>query len=120
MPGPAQLYPVFKPAMRVVTAITNGFPCMVTTSFDHGYVNGTTLRLKVPLGYGMTEANNLFGSIIVNGTDTFYLDVDTTHFTPFVIPSTAPYNLQSSQCVPFGELTNTLKASLVNVLPFNL
>ena len=38
-------FPVFQPAMRVISSITNGFPAVVTTTFDHQYISGTVMRL---------------------------------------------------------------------------
>lgn len=109
--------PVFTPAMRIIIAISNGYPCSVQTSFPHGYVDGTVLRLLIPLGYGMQEANQMFGAIIVTGSDTFNLDIDTTYFSAFAFAAHPPFNLQYSQCVPFGEINSTLKAALRNQLP---
>lgn len=113
----AQLRPVFKPAMRIVTNITNAFPAVVTTSFAHGYLDGLIVRLIVPNGYGMEEANGLFGAIIVTGLTTFTIDIDTTQFNVYVTPS-APYNEQFSQCIPFGEINSTLLSAYQNVLPY--
>lgn len=116
----AYQYPVFTPAMRLVIAISNGYPCSVQTSFPHGYVNGTMLRLAIPLGFGMQEANQKFGSIYVTGADTFNLDVDTTNFSTFTFPAHKPFSYQYAQCVPFGEIAHTLKAALRNQLPITL
>lgn len=113
----AQLRPVFKPAMRIVTNITNAFPAEVTTSFAHGYLDGLIVRLIVPNGYGMEEVNQLSGAILVTGLTTFTIDIDTTQFNPYVTPS-APYNEQLSQSVPFGEINSTLLSAYRNVLPY--
>lgn len=113
----AQLRPVFKPAMRIVTNITNAFPAEVTTSFAHGYLDGLIVRLIVPNGYGMVEANQLYGAILVTGLTTFTIDIDTRQFSVYVTPS-APYNEQSSQSVPFGEINSTLLSAYKNVLPY--
>ena|ERR1017187_808936 len=113
----AQTHPTFNPVMRVVVGITNDFPASVTTSFAHNYGDGTTVRLMVPLGYGMEQANKLFGDIIVTSPTTFNIAIDTRYFPQFVIPG-APYNLQFSQCIPFGENALTLKNSFRNILPY--
>ncbi len=36
--------PIFQPAMRVVTGITNGFPCVVTTSFNNSGLTVTAIE----------------------------------------------------------------------------
>ena len=112
----ANPFPVFQPAYRLITAITNAFPANVTTSFDHQYKDGTIIRLDIPPGFGMDEANQLFGSIIVTSPTTFDIDIDTRLFTPFVVPAVAIP--ACPQCVPIGEDNDTLKAATVNRLPY--
>ncbi len=114
--------PVYKPAMRVIIAITNARNALVTTSIDgvtpadHKYITGTIVRLDIPVGFGMTQANKLFGPITVVSPTTFTIDIDTTFFDAFVIPTQYPYSYQNAQSVPFGELNDMLTASTVNVL----
>ncbi len=110
--------PVFKPAMRIVSGITNAFPAAVTTTFSHGYLTGIIVRLVIPLGYGMVQANQLSGTIVVTGATTFTINIDTRYFSTFVTPDSAPENLQSSQCVPFAEDNATLQNAYQNVLPY--
>ena len=118
MPILAQQSPTFKPAIRIVTDITNDFPASVTTSFDHGYIDGVIIRLVVPKGYGIIEADGLFGDITVTGDTTFTINIDTRQFNVFVTPGAYPDSYQSCQCVPFGELNSTLLSSYQNVLPY--
>jgi len=110
--------PVFQRAMRIISSITNANPAVVTTTFDHQYLTGMIVRLNIPRGYGMTQANRLYGPIIVTGDTTFTIDIDTTHFDIFAAPSTFPENQQSAQVTPIGELSDTLLNATQNVLPF--
>ncbi len=110
-------YPVFQPAMRIISGITNDFPAVVTTTFNHQYINGIVIRLIVPPGYGMVEANQLFGTIVVLSDTTFSIDIDTRYFNQFVVPM-GPNSNQSSQAIPFGEDNATLLAAYTNVLPY--
>lgn len=120
-------FPTFQRAMRQITAITNAFPAQVTTSFDHQYQSGLIVRLvipNVPDNYGMHEANNLTGTITVNSPTTFLIDIDTTNFSAFIIP-TAPVGrlpagalLQFPQVIPIGEINNILTEATQNVLPY--
>ena len=112
----AQMFPIYQPAMRIISAISNSFPANVTTTFDHQYINGTIVRLDIPLGYGMPQANQQFGAIFVTGSTTFSIDLDTTLFDAFMVSSTYPFNLQQAQVVPIGEENWTLQAATVNVL----
>lgn len=112
----AQVNPVYKPAMRIISAITNSFPASVTTTFNHGYITGTIVRLDIPTGYGMTQANQQFGSIIVTSSNTFKIPIDTTFYDTFSAPATFPDNAQQAQVVPFAEDNLLLKAAVQNVL----
>lgn len=114
----AQQYPVFQPAMRIISNITNDKQAVVTTTFNHQYITGMIVRLIVPQGYGMVQANQLFGAITVTGDTTFSICIDTTYFSPFTTPMTSPENEQFPQSVPFGEVSSTLLASYRNVLPY--
>lgn len=115
-------FPVYQPAMRVILSITNANPAVVTTSIngvvpaDHDYITGTIVRLDVPTGFGMTQANQLTGTITVLTPTTFSINIDTTHFDVFAMPASWPYNQQQAQVVPIGEENSILTASTVNVL----
>lgn len=108
--------PTYKPSMRVISAITNANPAAVTTTFDHGYISGTICRLIIPKGYGILEANELFGEITVTGTDTFTIDIDTSTFGTYTTPASFPDSYQYAQVVPIGEINSTLAAAVRNVL----
>lgn len=115
---PAFPNPVFQPAMRIISAITNGLPANVTTTFAHNYLTGVTIRLDIPLGFGMQEANQLFGEIIVTSPTTFSIPIDTTYFSAFSISSVYPYNMQYAQCIAFAEDNGILTQAVMNALPY--
>jgi hypothetical protein len=118
MPTPDIQYPVFQPAMRVITAITNTLPAVVTTNLNHQYVNGMTVRLNVPRGFGMVQANQKQGIITVTGPTTFTLPIDATNFDIFAAPTKFPANKQSAVVTPIGEINSMLSAATKNVLPY--
>lgn len=113
--------PIFQPATRLITAITNAFPAVVTTSFAHQYVNGTVVRLDIPPADGMQQANQLTGTILVLSPTTFSIDIDTRLFAPFAIPAAPATNVQiCAFVVPIGSANDTLKPAELNILnPFN-
>jgi hypothetical protein len=111
-------YPVFKPAMRIISNITNDYPAVVTTSTNHNYITGTIVRLLIPNGYGMIQANKLHANIVVLSDTTFNINLDTTLFSAFTTPITFPEDTQYAQCIPLGEVNSTLLASTKNVLPY--
>ena len=110
----AQTFPVYQPAMRIIASISNANPAVVTTTFAHQYLTGTIVRLNFPPGYGMEQANQLTGEIVVTGSTTFSINIDTTLFDPFIVPLGA---LQIAQTVPIGEDTMILWQATRDVTP---
>lgn len=113
-------FPVFQPAMRIIAAITNSNPAIVTTTFAHQYISGTIVRLDVPPADGMQQINSLTGPIVVLNTTQFSFPVDSTNFDTFAIPS-MPYPPYANVCamvVPIGEVNSQLTAAVQNVLPY--
>lgn len=109
--------PAFKPAMRLIAAITNGYPTAVTTTFAHDYVTGTVVRLVIPDPCKMIEADLLTGTITVTGLTTFMIDIDTTRFTPFLAPPLPTPNPDDNTCalvIPIGEINGILTAAVVD------
>lgn len=118
-PSYAQTNPIYQPAMRIISAITNSNPATVTTTFAHQYINGTIVRIDIPLGYGMQQINQQIAPIVVTGSQTFNLMIDTTLYAPFSAPVTYPLDAQQAQVVPIGEVSTTLEAATVNILNAN-
>ena len=118
MPGSGAIVsPIFKPAVRDIASITNAAVAVVTTTFDHGYVDGLIMRLDIPLNFGMQQVNKLKGQIVVINSTSFYIAIDTSSFDPFVIPPDQPgFNFTPAQCVPIGEIASTLDGAFRNIL----
>lgn len=112
-------FPTFQPAMRVIDAITNAFPAVVTTSFPHQYQTGMIVRLNIPLGFGMQEANQKQGEIIVLTDTIFSVDIDTRYMDPYVVSVTYPQSYQSGQVTSIAENNQFLRSAMRNVLPYN-
>lgn len=109
--------PVYGPAMRLISSITNATAATVTTTFDHGYVDGTIVRFDIPAACGMQQINQLTSPIVVTGTTTFTIAIDTTQFAPFSVPSgLGPFIDVCAQVVPIGSENETLKPAVVNQL----
>ncbi len=111
----AQTFPVFQPALRIIINITNGFPAIVTTSFAHQYTTGLIVRLILPPGYGMSQANQQFSDIIVIDSLNFSINIDTTHYQLFTVPSSPT---QYAQAIPTGEVNSTVYLATKNILPY--
>ena len=111
--------PIFKPAMRLIAAISQSNPMVVTTTFANQYITGTYVRLYVPVVDGMPEANGLTGYIVVTSPTTFTLPINSTLFTPFAIPiAPNPHDDICAQVIPVGEDNAILYAAVQNTLPF--
>lgn len=113
-------FPVFQPALRIISNITTSNPAQVTTTFDHQYVSGTIVRLDIPPQFGMQQANKQFGSIVVTSPTTFDIALDSTLFDEFSTPSQYPFSAQYAQCNAFAEDNGILTAAVQNVLPYKV
>ncbi len=117
---------IFTPAMRMIYSISLANPATVVTTLDgitpgdNQYVTGTVVRLDIPEVFGMPQANGLTGTITVTGTTSFLINIDTTQFQSYAIPSPLPNHLITfAQVVPIGSANDTLKPAVQNVLPFS-
>ncbi len=75
---------------RDISAITQAFPLVVTTSVDHGYKVGVNVAFLIPQMFGMQELNSLNGDVIGVTADTLTIAIDSTNFSPFSIPISLP------------------------------
>jgi hypothetical protein len=114
----AQSNPYFQPFLTDIATISNSNPMTVTTTFTNNYLTGLIVRLSVPPAFGMIQADGLQGDIIVTGTTTFTLNVDSTHFDTFITPSEPPLQpkLTPAQVTPVGEIAAILTQSFINTL----
>ena len=113
MPILAVATPIFQPAMRIITNITNSNPVVITTSFDNQFVTGLIIRLYVPQGYGITKLNHVEAPILVLTNTTFSMPIDTINMAPYITPPAAE---QFPQAVPTGEINSILYAATRNIL----
>lgn len=110
--------PDYYPAMRLIAAITNGNPAVITTTFAHGYGTGIIVRIVVPKADGMEQINGMTGTITVTGDTTFTIDIDTTYFEAFAIPGVYPPHTDiCALVIPIGEVNETLLYASRNVAP---
>lgn len=109
--------PVYGPAMRIIASITNAAIPTVTTTFDHGYVDGTIVRFDIPPALGMQQIDQQTSPILVTGSTTFTIAIDTTNYAAFSIPvGTGPQVNICGLSVPVGSQNETLKPAVVNQL----
>ena len=118
-------YPMFQRAMRNILSITNAENTLVTTTFDginpgkHQYSTGLIVRLFIPYGFGMVQANELYAPITVVNDTQFTMPIDTTNFDAFVVPAYQPGAFGTpAQVIPTGEVNDILTEATQNVLPY--
>lgn len=110
----------FYPRRRYITAITAANPAVVTMSATHGLTVGQKVRLIVPSGFGMTQANGVIGTIsaISTANNTITLsDVNSSSWTAFAFPTSASAaaGISFPQVVPIGDSADFLDGATENV-----
>lgn len=111
------------PSALEIAAITNANPMVVTATVDmatqaNTYVVGQLVLLTVPYSYGMFQANQLTGQIIAINGLVFTLNIDSSQFDVFSIPSPATQGPASFSPAGSRNLTlnnNTLKVPFQNL-----
>ncbi len=114
------------PSSLLITAITNALAMVVSVEVGNEsmeantYIPGMAVKLFVPISYKMFQANGLVGTILsIDGSD-FTLDINSSLFDIFVIPSgvaVTPASISpagsrnyqynnNSRLVPFQSLNN--------------
>ena len=89
----------FVPKRKVITAITNSSPAVVTAG-AHGYDTSETVRINVPLDYGMRLPSNEVKINVIN-ENSFSIDQDTTLLDPFVVPTIISFTF--SEVLPISQ-----------------
>jgi hypothetical protein len=95
--------------MVITVAIAN------PTTEANTYIAGMAVRLMVPQTFGMYQANGLVGTILAIDGNNFSLNIDSTQFDPFVVPS--GNILQPATISPNGS-RNLQYNNLTNEVPF--
>lgn len=112
---------LYVPNTRVITSISQAQQAVVVFAAPHHFTVGQEIRFKVsvrtPVAFGMTQINNLIGTVLAVDTaaNSVTVDIDTTGFTAFAFPLTANVPYTPAQCVPVGE--DTAEANLAGVDP---
>lgn len=114
---------IVTPGSLIISAITQSNPMVATiiNSSSNTYIIGMLVKLTIPFTYGMSQANGLIGRISnINGLN-FTLNIDSSRFDAFSIPTVgkeAPASLSpagsnnlqymngTSISVPFQDLNN--------------
>lgn len=118
LPGTIQI-----PSALTITAITKAYPMVVTISVNpvtesDTYIPGQLVRLNIPYGYGMQQANGITAQILDTSPTTISLNVNSTNFDPFSVPAsgTTPATLSpaGSKNLSYNNSTNKISFQSLN------
>ena len=111
------------PSALEITAITQSFPMVITTTMNEAQVNtyipGQLVRLFIPNSYGMQQANGLTGQITdVTGSD-ITVNIDSTLFDSFSVPAgnaeqPASLSPSGSRNLEYSNTTNKVAFQSLN------
>lgn len=115
--------PIFYPRRRFITNISQAANAIVTFSVTHGLTVGQEVRFHVSSDFGMTEINELSGTITATGaadasgfTNTVTVDIDSSAFTAFAWPASAAVPIEHAHAVPLGMDSAQALSSAVDLL----
>ena len=95
------------PGTLLITAISQAFPMAVTftNNSSNTYIAGMLVRLFIPVTYGMQQANGLVGEILSvdDISFIFLLNINSTNFDSFSVPSTNPIVERPASMNPAGS-----------------
>ena len=96
--------PDFEPDRKVITAITNANPAVVTSA-AHGYTSGDIVRINIPRAYGMLLGSDQFEITVVNA-NSFSIPLDSSFIDPFVVPAVTSYI--AAEVLPISAETDNI------------
>lgn len=94
----------FEPDRKVVTAITNADPAVVTAA-AHAYTTADIVRVNVPVEYGMRLPANEYTITVINA-NSFSINADTSLLDAFVVPAIVP--LTVAEVLPISHETDNI------------
>lgn len=111
--------PIYFPQKNFITNVTSsGTSSVVTLSVTHGLSVGAIVGFRVTSDNGMSELNNLEGTVTAVSTanNTITVDIDSSTFTAFAFPTSAVAALGYTQAhiVPVGETASVLANAFDN------
>jgi len=102
-PGYSQVTVAQNLVHREILSITQAFPMVLTTVVDHSYSAGMIITFLIPIGFGMTQLNNVLAQVLSVTTDTLTVNLDSSNFTPFAYPSPLPSAYTPASVIPVSS-----------------
>lgn len=106
------------PKRLSLVAITNSNPCVVTVLESNSYIVGQSFHFSVPPSYGMVEIDQMTGNILAISGLNFSISINTTQFSPFVMPGVGITIERPATVSPAGS-NNLQFNNLTNDVPFH-
>lgn len=107
--------PIYYPRWRFIANISQAAAAVITTTVQHGYTVGQEIRVRVPSSvFGMTEIDDLQGTITAVTASTITTDIDSSAFTAFAFPANASYPFSPAIIAPVGEAADAAYANLLD------
>jgi hypothetical protein len=119
IPNNANYYlaPVIQiPSALEITAISQSFPMVITTSSNtdqvNTYIAGQNVKLIIPATWGMQQANQKTANIVSVNSNQLSVNIDSTLFDPFANPNdgSGPASLapSGSKNLQYSNITNNI------------
>jgi hypothetical protein len=112
------------PSSLMITGITQSNPMVVTVSVNSvseadTYIPGQLVKLTVPVTYKMIQADGLIGQVLDNTGLNITLNIDSSLFDAFVVPSgnviqPASFAPSGSRNLAFSNSTNQIGFQSLN------
>lgn len=92
-----------------VTAITNAYPAVVTTSLNHGYTTGQTVQINGETGMSNVNGNNFVATVLTQNTFALNVTIASMAWSGGVV--------QVTTATPHGLPTGTSTGTISGVTP---
>lgn len=93
----------YEPSRFVISNITLGSTTTITTSVNHNYVVGQTIRLIIPFGYGCYQLNEVPGNVLsIPSPNQLIVDINSNNADAFKSLSLN----QQPQIVAIGDVNS--------------
>jgi hypothetical protein len=95
----------YQPRVYYISAIAIGVTTTITTSVNHDYVIGQTIRLIIPPTYGSTQLNEQQGNVFaIPAPNQVVTTINSMGSDPFIASPT--YGATKPQILPIGDIKN--------------
>jgi len=113
----------YTPFICDIESVSKSKIALIETTENHGFEIGNTVQFFIPLQYGMRQLNGLKGVVLtIPLPDQIEVDIDTSHFDAFSIPTLPPLVvIDPPQVAGIGDVNyGNLSPGGVPILPITV